>query len=381
MKIKNSVRKKLLTSLLIGITLNGVVSSTVFALDNSNVNYSTSKYTSISDLLPTATSQKSKNLLQQMLKAREGSKIYPVPKLHCVFIKHGGRLYIYNYVAGVFLVGLWTLNINGSYETFYLDKNMYNAVKGWYNVDGHRYYFSLKNWCALKDGFHQVNGTTYLFNNARNPYILTGLNSVNGRTYYTDSVGAVVTGWREVNDDRYYFNPNDGGAAYTGWYQDWGLSPADGQMYFLNDGRMAKGVTYIDGDYYLFKPHGSGKNFYKAYGYYSNFDGKRYYFSSENKGKAARNQWIQTGRGWMYFHGDGSMAKGVTRIGGKTFVFTQIYSGDYNYYRATGWYTDKSTGYRYYFGGYYGEALTGHHVIDGKQYDFNDNGVLVRGPY
>ena len=106
MKIKSCVRKKLLTSLLIGLTLNSVVSSTVFALDNSNTNHSISKYTSISDLLPTATSQKSKNLLQQMLKTREGSKIYDVSKLHCAFIVHAGRLYIYNYDVGAFLVGL-----------------------------------------------------------------------------------------------------------------------------------------------------------------------------------------------------------------------------------------------------------------------------------
>lgn len=57
------MKKKLLTSLLIGLTLNGVVSSTVFALDNSNTNHSTSKYTSISDLLPTATSQTGKQYI------------------------------------------------------------------------------------------------------------------------------------------------------------------------------------------------------------------------------------------------------------------------------------------------------------------------------
>ena len=150
-------------------------------------------------------------------------------------------------------------------------------------------------------------------------------------------------------------------------------------MYFLDDGRMAKGITYINGDLYLFKPHGNGKNWYKSYGYYSvSKYGKRYYFSSENEGKAARNQWIQIGKGWMYFHGDGAMAKGVNKIDGKTFVFTQSYSKDWSYYRATGWYTDKSTRKRYYFGGYYGEALTGKQYINGQHYEFDENGVLLR---
>ena len=389
MKIKSCIRKKLLASLLIGLTLSSTVSNTVFALDNSRTNNSTStnnftstnsKYNSISDLLPTATTKESRELLESMMtktRSSAGLHINDICFLDSVFIRIGGKLYMYNYSIGVFVSGLWTFHFGNEPVTFYFDPEFLSAARGWCNVEGHRYYFNPKDWTAVKDGFHTIDGTQYLFNYGEHPYILTGINKYNGKTYYTDSVGRPLTGWREVNGERYYFDPNMNGAAYTGWYKDWGLSERDGSMYFLDDGRMAKGVTYINGDYYLFKPHGNGKNFYKSYGYYSNFDGKRYYFDQEHNGKAAKDKWYQTGRGWIHFNNDGSMSKGVTRIKDKTFVFTQSYARDYNFYRDLGWYTDKSTGKRYYFGGYEGEALTGFQFIDGKQYYFNEDGSLL----
>ena len=344
------MKKKLLTGLLIGTTLSGVANSTAFALDNLSANSSVA--------------------VQKM--SRSGTYYtytlndYPYYK----FFLYNGKLYMYDKISGCYLTGLIT--IRG--HKLYFDPNSYNAQVGWFNTGGHRYYFDPKTFASLQNGLHEINGTKYLFNSSGQ--IMTGLNRIYGGTYYTNRVGAVLTGWYTLNDsDRYYFDPNNGGKAYTGWYRDFSLSETNGQMYFFPDGRMAMGVTYINGEKYLFRPHGKGENFYKTYGYYS--VGKdRYYFDQQNNGKAMRNRWLQIGRGWMYFKDDGTMARGVNTINGKTFVFTQAHRNDWNYYRDLGWYTDKSTGKRYYFGGYEGEALTGTQYINGVHYYFNRDGSL-----
>ena len=94
----------------------------------------------------------------------------------------------------------------------------------------------------------------------------------------------------------------------------------------------------------------------------------------------------------MYFGPDGNMAKGVTQINGETHVFVQPNSKDWNYYEGIGWYTDKSTNKRYFFNDGrsarsatefrnttpIGAAVKGRQVINGRVYEFDQNGVLIR---
>ena len=374
MKIKNSVRKKLLASLLIGLTLSGTVTNSSFALNSSAQNSCSVDGSvvsaSLDKLLKTATTQESRDLLQQIFRGRTKVTVHYVMKMRTMFIEYGDRLYAYQWEMGAFIVGLWTF----AGDTYYFDKNNFRAYKGWANVNGGRYYFNPQTWKACKNGVYNIDGSRYLFDSQGR--IMKGVNTTSDGTYYTDNNGKIRTGWYTIDDSfRYFFNPNDGGRAYTGWYHDNAYDNLNGAMYFHSNGRMAMGLTNINGDLYLFQPHGKGQNYYRTCGYYST-GGDRYYFDQENSGKAAKDKWYQTGRGWIHFNSDCRMSKGVNRINGKTFVFTQSYGRDYNYYRALGWYTDKSTGKRYYFGGYEGEALTGYHVVDGKSHYFNYDGSL-----
>ena len=38
-----------------------------------------------------------------------------------------------------------------------------------------------------------------------------------GSLYFNSTAGTRLTGWQRVNGNRYYFDPNDGGRAATGW--------------------------------------------------------------------------------------------------------------------------------------------------------------------
>ena len=265
-----------------------------------------------------------------MLKARTKVVLQFMDKSHDVFIKYGNKLYLYNIAMGMFLVGLW----NRYGYTFYFDMQTLSAKTGWMNVEGNRYYFDPKTFTSPKDGFYTIGGTRYLF--GKMGEILTGFNKVKGRIYYTDKLGRVFTGWHTINGNRYYFDENKSltpdyvGAAYTGWYQDLSNGKA---MYFHPDGRMAKGITQIGNDTYMFvaKNNGMDKNFfYKQTGFYSVTGLDRYYFDPANGGKAAKSKWIKTDKGYVYLQSDGRMAKGQTVINGETYVFTK--DADKNYY-------------------------------------------------
>lgn len=76
--------------------------------------------------------------------------------------------------------------------------------------------------------------------------------------YYMDpSDGKMVTGWKQINGSRYYFETQQGkteGKMHTGWYQD-----EQGKWYFFNnksgektEGTMVTGWKWIDGKCYYF---------------------------------------------------------------------------------------------------------------------------------
>ena len=76
--------------------------------------------------------------------------------------------------------------------------------------------------------------------------------------YYMDpSDGKMVTGWKQINGYRYYFETQQGkteGKMHTGWYQD-----EQGKWYFFNnksgektEGTMVTGWKWIDGKCYYF---------------------------------------------------------------------------------------------------------------------------------
>ena len=399
MKIKNSIRRKVLTSLLIaatlGTTVNGIGATKSFAASSS----STVKDTSLSEG-KVASKELSDKVIQEIEDASKArwkrleSKYFHSPL--CWLVWDGWNLYGVT-AFGRLMVGTWT--IGG--ETYHFDDTSGKAEKGWYNITDRpgangRYYFKW-NFTAAKNNLELIDGVSHLFDAYGR--MKTGFQEWRGYTYYFHpTTGERQYGWLNLNGNIYRLPADRGGARVHGWFYT-----ALGAMYFHhNSGAMIPtGVHYTKGDkyhkegYYVFTK--SGQYTRQDYGFYSE-NGKRYYFSEKQNGRALQNQWYSTGKrtsnstGEMYFGPDGNMAKGVKTIDDNTYVFIQQSKNDWNYYQGLGWYTDTSTNKRYFFNdgksarsttdfrnaAPVGAAVKGTQVINGKTYQFDSNGVLIK---
>ena len=151
------MKKKLLTSLLIGTTLSGVVNSTGFALDNLSANSSVNGLSRIS----------SADNQYTTVQKTYGSKIYYSYTLndypYYIFFLYDGNLYLYDKVSDCYLTGLIT--IRGHHP------KTFKAPVGWYNTGGHRYYFGGYEGEALT-GKQYIDGHLYEFD--QNGVLLIG---------------------------------------------------------------------------------------------------------------------------------------------------------------------------------------------------------------
>ena len=391
MKLKNSIRKKLLTGFLIGITLSGSGVGKSFADSNS------------SDLkmVPKAQSDK---LINEMGRARSAMRTYTYgPNVGKSLVYYNGGLYLVDNNERRVYTGTF-VDPNG--DTFYFDAMDWRAEQGWYNIkhsNGHdgRYYFDW-NYKAVRGGLKHIDNNDFLFNDRG--VMQTGIHTYRGYTYMMANDGRRLTGWNsDRNGNVRFLDPNKGGAMQFGFcYAD----PAGTTFFMRQSGVMAPcgimEITDRDADkyhppgLYNFRRHKNGTYTYVTTGYWSE-DGFRYYFD-ENTGKGYSDQWLgaekrsYNGDAMMYFDKAGHMVKGVTEIDGETYVFTKRKPRDANYYRAYGWYTDTATKKRYYFTDGVsarsatefrsstpkGAAVKGKQIINGKTYQFDSNGVLIK---
>ena len=406
MKVKNSIRKKLATTLLLGVTLGtsiaSIGTSKSFA-DSNNIEF---KYNSVA---PKAVSEKILKGIEEAYNNKSRTvQITGFPTYYGTFRGNGGDVVLVRFQGSLYAADVHRNVIVGEVRignnALYFDPNSGRAMKNTWvtvknDVDGHngKYYFG-SNYAALEDGFHDINGETFLFD--RFGVDLVGFQNWGGRTYYMNpKTGVRQYGWLNLNGNVYRLPFDDNGAMVRGW-----LYTQGGAMCFLPEsGVMAPGgVNYVKtGDkfhepgYYCFKP--SGSHTYQTAGFYSE-GGYRYFFDPNQNGRALQDQWLSTSTrasnitGSMYFDQNGHMAKGVKTINGETYVFVQQNKRDWNYYEGIGWYTDKSTNKRYFFNDGrsarsatefrnttpIGAAVKGRQVINGKTYEFDQNGVLKR---
>ena len=403
MKIKNSIRTKVLTGLLVGTALAGIGVSKSFADCGSFNNASSSK----NSFTTTVSKSVSEQLIKEMEEDTKNRNGLPPNYWHfhgkdgskCVtLIRHRGYLYSLdvwkNFIGGTTVIGDTTL---------YFSPGNGKAQTGWLNITDHpngingKYYFG-DNFQALRNGFHKIYENEFLF--AQNGRNLTGFQDWGGQRYYMDPSTGIKRngGILNLNGNRYRFRVEDNGAMLRGWDHT-----RNGWMCYLPEsGVMApSGINYISSTNYAGKPPGyycfkaDGGYTFQVDGWFSE-GGKRYDLDPSDGGRAHQNEFLQTtGRGSnitgrVYFGQDGSMAKGVTKVGDDTHVFIQTNSRDWNHYEGIGWYTDKSTGKRYFFNDGrsarsatnfrdttpVGAAVKGKQVINGKTYEFDQNGVL-----
>ena len=342
-----------------------------------------------------------------------------------------GARYYFDKKTGVMAVGWKDLKVSKKTYRYYFG-NDGKLRTGFFEVEGYPYYASEKG--RLQHGFLQINGKRYYADPstgilAKKQWVddqsgsyyfqadctmavnttvqgnrigadgratllanQSGFVRENRKVYYYDRNHRRVSGWLELNGNKYYLSPE----LKTGWFTVGGATYyADGdgaivrnawkgKKYLNAAGIMITGWATIGGTTYHFGSNGDYVTGAKK------INGKRYRFSET--GALKKNYWYTTEKGGRYYYGaDGTRCTGLVHIGTKDYYFSA--NGRLQYK----WITDKS-GVRYYAHAkkgylfqkrwfkkngkkYYALAdcrlAVGLTVIDGKTYIFSKKGALL----
>lgn len=237
-----------------------------------------------------------------------------------------------------------------------------NRGKGWYDAEGlGRMYFDPEEGNAAVSGLKKIDGAVYYFDDncvmVRASIIVT-----EGKKYFLQDNGTAFMGWIQMTDYwRFYFDPEDDGAASVGF------KTIDQEEYYFDENGIMQdsGIAVIDGKKYLVTDDGS---IYK--GWIQLTAAWKFYFDPNDHGAAAVG--FQTiGNSEYYFDENGVMqCSGVVTIGGKKYMFLDngsIYEGWIQLTPAWKFYFDPADG---------GAAAIGFKVIGNKEYYFDVNGVM-----
>lgn len=205
-------------------------------------------------------------------------------------------------------------------------------------------------------GAKKIGVAWYYFDPDNGGAMFTGWRKDGSKTYYYDSNGVLAQGAKKIGNYWYYFNGN--GAMHTGWRY-----AGENTYYYDTQGHLAQGTTVINGQTYFFAGNGAllGKAQTGAvkigdYWYYFNSDGSKYV------------GWRTEGTKKYYYDAQGRLAQGAKKIGNSWYYF----SGNGAMY--TGWRTDGTK--KYYYDSE-GRLAQGMKTISGKKYYFNGNGTLA----
>ena len=276
----------------------------------------------------------------------------------------------------------------------------YGMVKGWYDVEGKRYYFDDAGRAivgktieiegkeytfdnegvlvkALKSGWHYEDYYWQYYKDGKRQH--GWINIPNDGKYYVESYG-MVKGWYDVEGKRYYFD--DAGRAIVGKTIE-----IEGKEYTFNDeGVLVKSLKngwhyedyywqyYKDGErqYGWINVPNDGKYYVEPYGMvkgWHDIEGKRYYFDDAGRAIAGRTENIE-GKNYTFDE------NGVLQV--KTGWCYEDYHWQYyneNGERHQGW-LQKPEG-KYYLADY--GMVKGWFEEDGKRYNFDDAGIARKG--
>ena len=205
--------------------------------------------------------------------------------------------------------------VNGAW--YYLDGSntehpylMLNNTKK--TIAGCDYYFvnggaMRTGWILEPEGWYYADGSGALAN---------GWRYVNGAWYYLDGnneeyPGLMVSGQDKViAGEKYSFNPN--GDMRAGWYMS-----NSGEWYYYDNysGQTCSGWKYVNNNWYYLDPQDNNK---MIPGGWKKFDNGYYLFNSD--GSMVTN-WSYVNGNWYYFSSDGLMRTGWQWIGNKWYYF------------------------------------------------------------
>ena len=227
-------------------------------------------------------------------------------------------------------------------------------------IDGKQYTFSSVDGSIEFTGIGEqtVGNNTYLVGS--DGKLETGFHqSSDGRTVYFDpETAAMVKGEKKINGNWYYFGTSNGTMA-TGF-----VKLSDGRIvYYNSQGQLQNGERQINGNWYYFDLN----NGHMVTGFTKLPDGRIVYYNSQGQ---LQNGERQIDGNWYYFDlNDGHMTTGFKKLpDGRTVYYNE--QGRLQ----NGWVTIN--GDRYYFDLNNGNMATGTVTINGKEYTFDDNGVL-----
>jgi len=129
---------------------------------------------------------------------------------------------------------------------------------GWQQVNGKWYYF-YPDGAMKKNGWEKIQNLWYLFD--ANGMMLTGWQNNKGNTYYLDPTkGDMKTGWINTSDGQWYWlNPNPAAGTEGAMWKDKFLDKDGFRYYLTSSGAMATGWTKINNDQYYFRPNNDGR--------------------------------------------------------------------------------------------------------------------------
>lgn len=221
-------------------------------------------------------------------------------------------------------------------------------LTGWQEIDGNRYYFG--DDYAMATYWQDLDGHRYYFSG--DGTMDTGWQKVDGETYYLGSDGIMVTQWQTVDDHPYYFGED--GAMHTGWLELGGRN-----YHFGEDGIQTFGFFQENENTYYFDVDGV------MYTGYMPLDGEVYCFRQDG---TMHTGWEESQEGRRYFAEDGTMVTGWLQMEeGKYYMETDGLM-------QTGWIQLQE--YRYYLQED-GTAAVGPLELDGTTYYFTPAGIHV----
>ncbi|WP_158575341.1 phosphodiester glycosidase family protein [Olsenella sp. AM05-7] len=256
--------------------------------------------------------------------------------------------------------------------------------------------------CSLTPGWYYADSNGYLQKD--------GFATINGKTYHYDDY-KISEGFTKVGDDYYLFNTSTGAMYHdaTMWVGDnsYGISAGlykfgadgkmqqtkdgfveeDGKTYYYVDGAMAKGLTKVGDDWYLFNR--SSGVMYTDGSYWVNegengsgLAGGLYKFGADGKMQQTKDGFVEED-GKTYYYVDGAMAKGLTKVGDDWYLFNR--SSGVMYTDGSYWVNEGENGsglagglYKFGADGKMQQTKDGFVEEDGKTYYYVD-GAMAKG--
>ena len=223
---------------------------------------------------------------------------------------------------------------------------------GWKTIEGNQYYFDPQHQGAMARGWLEIDGLWYYFGD--DGIAKTGWQDLLGSRFYLFEHGPMALGWQEIDGEKYYFDEE--GEMQLGWLE------LGGRRFYLGlDGIATFGWMDSDQGRCYLTQDGT------VYSGWQIIDEQRYYFNSEGY---LEYGWLELDNECYYLNDQGVMLTGWQDLDAGRYYL------DAEGRLQTGW-LDLEEGR--YFMGTDGTLHTGWVTVGGFRYYFEENGLMQTG--